>query len=86
MSPIKNFEDLSEATEDTLSYLLEAVKPITLAMALKGASPKTIDRILRILPKKARAYLEELSRTLGRVEVPTVEKAQEQVVELFRQA
>ena len=77
--PPVTFETLLELDDPSLAVLIRAANPQVILLALVGADPKLLDRILRQLaPREARLLRRKLERT-GPLRLTDVARAQQQV-------
>jgi flagellar motor switch protein FliG len=82
--PPVDFDDLVEADGRTWSVLIEAAEPEVLMLALFGAPPAIVDRILRRMPSaEAQSVRHKLDHP-GPVRLSDVEQARQELADLAR--
>ncbi|TWT54009.1 Flagellar motor switch protein FliG [Rubripirellula amarantea] len=78
------FEDISKLGDRDIQALLKNVETAQWAMALKGASSKLQEKIMRNMSSRAAENLKEEIGYLGSVRVTEVEAVQQKVVDIVR--
>ena len=83
LSPARpQFDDLAALDDDTLNTLLEAADPELVILALVGAPPELMERLLRKVPESELQLVRHRLDHLGPTRLSDVEEARRQVVEL----
>ncbi len=78
------FENLAELTDKDLQVLLRDVPNDKLAIALKGADQRVVDKIMKNISKRAAEILLEDMEDQGPVRVSDVEAAQKEIISIAR--
>jgi len=78
------FEDLVELEDRALQTLLLEVPQSQLVIALKGASPRLRDKLLKNMAKRAAESVREELETKGPVKVQEVEEEQKAILAIGR--
>ena len=78
------FEDLVELEDRALQTLMLEVPQTQLVVALKGASPRLRDKLLKNMAKRAAESVREELETKGPVKVQEVEEEQKAILAIGR--
>lgn len=78
------FEDLFELEDRSLQTLMLEVPQAQLVVALKGASPRLRDKLLKNMAKRAAEAVREELETKGPVKVQEVEQMQKEILGIGR--
>ncbi len=78
------FEDLVELEDRSLQTLMLEIPQAQLVVALKGASPRLRDKLLKNMAKRAAEAVREELETKGPVKVAEVEEAQKEILGIGR--